>query len=96
MAGSEVLMHTMLETTYDVLKRYSNLQSSFISNEILICINEGPECIKALMLLAIIFVKDYSIIMFNLMEQVYLQTQTRIEKDHDLTVNLHWHYKNNI
>lgn len=62
-------MHTVLETLYNVLKRYSNLQSSFISNEILMCINEGPECINALMLLAIIFVKDYSIIMFNLMEQ---------------------------
>lgn len=52
------------------------------------CINEGPECINALMLLSIIFVKDYSIIMFKLMEQVYLQTQTRIEKNHDLNVNL--------
>lgn len=26
------------------------------------------------------------LIMFNLMEQVYLRIQTRIEKDHDLTV----------
>lgn len=47
------------------------------------------------MLLAIIFVKDYSIIMFKLMEQVYLQTQARIEKNHDLNVNLNWHYCNN-
>lgn len=60
------------------------------------CINEGPEFINALMLLAIIFVKDYSIIMFKLMEQVYLQTQTRIEKNHDLNANLNWHYYNSI
>lgn len=92
MAISRALMHTMLETLYDVLKRYSNIQSSLIWNEILTCINEGPECINALMLLSIIFVKDYSIIMFKLMEQVYLQTQTRIEKNHDLNVNLNWHY----
>lgn len=46
------------------------------------------------MLLAIIFVKDYSIIMFKLMEQVYLQTQTRIEKNHDLNVHLNWHHYN--
>lgn len=56
------------------------------------CINEGPACINALILLTIIFVKDYSIIMFKLMEQVYLHTQTRIEKNHDLNVNLNWHY----
>lgn len=43
------------------------------------------------MLLTTIFVKDYSIMMFKLMEQVYLWTQTRIEKKHDLNVNLNWH-----
>lgn len=44
------------------------------------------------MLLTVIFVKDYSIITFKLKEQVYLQTQDRREKNHDLNVNLNWHY----
>jgi hypothetical protein len=44
------------------------------------------------MLLNIIFVKDYSIIMFKLMAQVYLQAQTRMEKNHDLNVNPNLRY----
>lgn len=74
MVSSRALGHTVLETLQNVLKMYLNIQCSFISNETLMCINQEPEFINALMLLTIIFVKGYSIIMFKLMEQVYLQT----------------------
>lgn len=46
------------------------------------CINY-KEFIDIMMLLTIIFGKDYSIIMFKLMEHVYLQTPTKMEKNHD-------------
>lgn len=54
----------------------------FNFNEILMCINYS-EFIDIMMLLTIIFGKDYSIIMFKLMEHVYLQTPTKMEKNHD-------------
>lgn len=39
MASSRTFVHTVLETLQYVFKIYSNIQSSLISNEILMCTN---------------------------------------------------------